>query len=251
MNRPILTILVLALGMWAGTAMAQSEDQVIRAKFFTYIPADEIACKGYSAKGQLPPEWVKNKVTPEQYDTLALLNMLATVDYSSLKGYAVAAGDVRLMMSAAGRAIHRFMADDKGSEVRMFSYCGVGEPRVAPMQQTAAKSVVAVRYVLYSSVDGYDAHVVLTAHLRRDAKTRCYTADSYELTGYSLGGATVAAQIELHSADTGEKVGQIVIGADGVSPRYSLTGQIAYTDPLGRKHQECIGETLMLSLDGK
>ena len=251
MKRQFFTILVLALGMWAGTAMAQSESQLKRTKFFTYVHTDEIACKGYNAKGQLPPAWVKNKVTPEQYDSLALLNMLATVDYSWLKGYDVTAGDVRQMMSAVRRAIHRFMADDKGTEVRIFSYSDGGETHVAPVQQTAAKSMVAVRYVLYSSVDGYDAHVVLTANLRRDAKNRCYTADSYELTGYSLGGATVAAQIELHSADTGEKVGQIVIGADDVSPRYSLMGRITYTDPLGRKHQECIGKTLILSFDDK
>jgi len=39
----------------------------------------------YTKKGDLPPEWLKNKVTQQQYDSLARLSQHYAVSYAQFK----------------------------------------------------------------------------------------------------------------------------------------------------------------------
>lgn len=249
MKRQILTFIVLVLSMCASSVNAQSKGKTIRPKPYINMKPDVMEQTGCNAKGQLPPAWVKNKVTPEQYDTLAMLNMMAIVGYNPLKGYITSSAEVRSYMAAAGKALRRFMADEEGVKLRIFEFYMGNVPIVSPIRWKATRQAIEAQYVLYSSKDGYDAHVLLTITLHRDNKTKNYVVDSYQLSGYSLGGAKVEAQLELSVASISiEKKGEgSVVGSNPMSADYLVSGLISFTDPLGCKHQEQVGQNLKLA----
>ena len=122
----------------------------------------------YNLRGNMPPTWLHNKVTPEQYDTLAMLNMIASVNYDLLKGY----------NTQVPNAIDRFMNDtafNKRTD-NVFKATAYSLTPKLISWQNLSKTTAEARYLLYSSIDGYDAHVVLTATLHKDKKTGSYTS---------------------------------------------------------------------------
>lgn len=49
----------------------------------------------YTKKGDLPPEWLKNKVTQQQYDSLARLSQHYAVSYDHFKARGLTQDDIR------------------------------------------------------------------------------------------------------------------------------------------------------------
>lgn len=203
---------------------------------------------GYNKKGQMPPCWLKNKVSKEQYDTLTALNMLADVDYGALKGYNVSNSDVESFMTQAKKAIYAFTESSDGKYVKQFTsessstFDGVPYSRAVGKKQTEAK------YLAYSSIDGYDAHVLITLSLVKNKTTKGYTASGISYEGYSLSGVPVTVDVRLQDFKERKEITSIDIPKDGISEQYSLFGTIEFTDPLGCHHKERVKRTVQFGL---
>ena len=198
----------------------------------------------------MPPAWLHNKVTPEQYDTLALLNMIASVNYDLLKGYNTDKRDIDAVMAQVHKAIDRF-TNDKDFNKRtdnFLSSSGYTLTQKIISWQERPKSTIEARCLLYSSIDGYDAHVVLTATLHKDKKTGTYTSSQYKVESYSLGGAKVECQVKLYDHPTNQECQQVTFGKGKTASKLLITGSITFTDPLGNKHREPINNNLTLEL---
>jgi len=206
----------------------------------------------YNLRGNMPPTWLHNKVTPEQYDTLAMLNMIASVNYDLLKGYNTDKRDIDTIMAQVPKAIDRFMNDtafNKRTD-NVFKATAYSLTPKLISWQNLSKTTAEARYLLYSSIDGYDAHVVLTATLHKDKKTGSYTSSQYRIEGYSMGGAKVDCQLTVTDlrAHASDECKQISIGKGQTASSIIITGSIAFTDPLGNKHHEPIDRNLLFEL---
>ena len=206
----------------------------------------------YNLRGNMPPAWLRNKVTTEQYDTLTMLNMIASVNYDLLKGYNTDKRDIDAIMAQVPKAIDRFMNDtafNKRTDNIFRAAVYSQKPKLISWQNVS-KTTAEARYLLYSSMDGYDAHVVLTATLHKDKKTDSYTSSQYKVEGYSMGGAKVDCQLTVIDLRTraSDECKQITIGKGKAASSITITGSIDFTDPLGNKHHEPIDRNLLFEL---
>ena len=241
-----LLIVIVLLGVWMNTTAgyAQANGQRAEGAFYMYGVLGQKDRNLCVPKGELPPVWLKNKVMPEQYDTLAMLNMVASVNYDMFKGYNITPVYIRNAMTAVERALERFMrSKDKTPKTFTIGSMQGGNIQPLPGRCKGKDS----QFLLYSSIDGYDAHVVLTATRYKDKKTGGYNADTYRMEGLSLGGAIVTCDLELCDSKRGEEVKCVKISTDGLSGEYSLVGTITFVDPLGCKHKEYVNRQFRLA----
>ncbi len=206
----------------------------------------------YNLRGNMPPAWLRNKVTTEQYDTLTMLNMIASVNYDLFKGYNTDKRDIDTIMAQVPKAIDRFM-NDTAFNKRTDNIFRAAVYSLTPKLiswQNVSKTTAEARYLLYSSMDGYDAHVVLTGTLHKDKKTGSYTSSQYKIEGYSMGGAKVDCHLTVIDLRTraSDECKQITIGKGKAASSITITGSIDFTDPLGNKHHEPIDRNLLFEL---
>lgn len=199
-------------------------------------------------KGNMPPLWLQNKVTPAQFDTLVVLNRLCNVDYSAFKGYGLPASIVSLYMNSAKRWIQNVMKDS----VNVTPNVGWGlyETQILkPLKDNTVKGVRKVEYVIYSSVDGYDVHMLLMAEMKLNKRSGNYESVTFQIAPYTLARIPITiGKTELLEGES-QKVSQIVIPKDSRSATYSLNGYVFFIDPLGDKHRENINSFFKLKLD--
>lgn len=233
--------------------MASANAQTAGKISLTFVSmghSSSLTADRYNLRGNMPPAWLHNKVTAEQYDTLALLNMIASVNYDLLKGHNTDKYTVDAVMQQVHKAIDRFTNDTDFNKRTDNFLSGSGytlTPKIISWQERP-KSTVEVRCLLYSSIDGYDAHVVLTATLHKDKKTGAYTSSRYKVEGYSMGGAKVDCQAKLYDHPTDQECQQVTFGKGKIASNLLIMGNITFTDPLGNKHQEQINNNLTLEL---
>lgn len=203
---------------------------------------------GYNKKGQMPPCWLKNKVSKEQYDTLVALNMLADVDYGALKGYNISDRDVASFMTQAKKAMDFFMKNTGGKGAKQFSSESASTFDGVPYSKTVGKKQTEAKYLVYSSIDGYDAHVLITLPLVKNKTTKGYTASGISFEGYSLSGVPITVDVRLQDFKERKEITSIEIPRDGTSDQYLLFGTIEFTDPLGCHHKERVKRTVQFGL---
>lgn len=198
-------------------------------------------------KGKMPPRWLLNKVTQAQYDTLAALNKLCTVDYSMLRGYDVKPNDVAKVMTQAREFIRKAMDNNNGM-TRDVGWQTIRMVIVHPWSDKVEKGSRKVEYMVYSSADGYDAHLLLRATLQRDRKTGGYRSVDYEVVPYSIQSMPVKVEKAYISKDGRNKVDYIEIDKGAQSSSYIISATMNYVDPLGNKHVEKINAHVQLTL---
>lgn len=197
-------------------------------------------------KCQMPPHWLLNKVTPAQYDTLVVLNRLCTVDYSMLKGYNVTSADVAQVMKTAREYINKALANTNGVTPNV-GWKVTSIKQLRPWCDKIEKNVRKVEYMVYSSIDGYDVHLLLRTTLLRDRKTGGYRSVAYQLVPYSV--QNIPVTVDAPSVCfKGKPVTNLEIGKDGKSASYTINATVIFTDPLGEKHQELVSTTVTLEL---
>ncbi len=207
----------------------------------------KVTGSGNADKGKMPPQWLLNKVTPAQYDTLAILNRLCNVDYSMLKGYDVTQNDIANVMKLACENIRKALGNNDGATPNIV-FKSVTVKQVSAWSDKVDKSTRKVDYLVYSSIDGYDVHLLLRTSLQRDRKTGGYRSVAYELVPYSVQGIPVT--IERASVSKGgQPVERLEIGKDGKSASYAINATINFVDPLGNKHQELVSNSVILELE--
>lgn len=200
------------------------------------------------AKGKMPPRWLLNRVTPAQYDTLVVLNKLCSVDYSMLKGYNVTPSDIAKVMKQANEYIRKAL-DNNDGVIPHVGWKTAQIITVNPWSNKVDKGLKKVEYMIYSSIDGYDVHLLLRTTLQRNRQTGGYHSVAYEVIPYSIQGIPIKVSRTCVSKDGSNPVDNLEIGKDGKSPCYIVDTTINFTDPLGNKHFEKINISLWLTLN--
>ena len=240
MKKLFLTLIALVMA----TGMALADDRQDQGYF---INAKNTG-SGVSQKGCLPPRWLLNKVTPAQYDTLVALNRLCNVDYSMLKGYHVTAKDVPHLMEQARKMLARALENPNGSTAAV-GWTVIIMKRAKPVADVTEKGVRRLTYIIYSSVDGYDAHLQLRGTVRKDRKSgKLYLVD-YEVTPYSVQGIPAKADGVTIKGNGNVNMDELLINEDVKTIGYALNGTLSFTDPLGDVHKEQVNASVSLGLD--
>lgn len=237
MKKSILCLLfVIAAMAWANDAAAQQCKKKVTPRVESTV-----------AKGKMPPRWLLNKVTPAQYDTLVALNRLCMVDYSMLKGYKVTPQMVEKVMGQARKYIREAMDRHDGVVPRV-GWTTLVTKTLTTWSDKTEKGTRTVEYLVGSSADGYDVHLLLRATLQRDRQTGGYRSVAYELVPYSVQGMPVDVKSPRVYAGGTTPAAQLEWGKDGKSPYYAVNATLDFTDPLGAKHREQINVSVALCL---
>ena len=240
----LLSFLLVSGMVFAQEPKAGSGNYIIRV----YGNGNGANAGTYNKQGKMPPKWLKNKVSAAQYDTLVILNMLADVDYTGFKGCGKGQSCIAAEMATVQKAINAFMESPSEGGKRHYGNSGYIKKGIKPCKQQVVKNGYQADYVVYSSVDGYDAHFILSALFIKDKKKGSYTASTPRVAAYSLGGYSLDAVAKLSAADQTDPVTTMTIDANGESADYTLNGELKFEDPLGNKHKEHVNLTFRLLL---
>lgn len=106
-----------------------------------------------------------------------------------------------------------------------------------------------VRYILYSDIDGYDAHVMVEVKLSKDDKGNTQFVVS-RLLPYSVSGLRVENRATLRRSDgvAMREVSSGTFDAGGCTPVYFLQGFFNFDDAKGYKHMCSLNHQFFLKL---
>lgn len=202
----------------------------------------------YNKKGNLPPAWLKNKVNEKQYATLVKFNKLYDVDYTAYKGYNLSKDFIDRQIQIAQKIIKEPPQKNAPDYARQHYSVIKFHDKMMPFNKIEKENSKDVQYLLYSSEDGYDVHILLKANFSKDPANGLNSAQHYTLEGYSLSKIPIKADVKLLLSKSLKEIEKINLDKDEVSPNYNLQGVIEYDDPLGYHHKEFINQSLTLKL---
>lgn len=106
-----------------------------------------------------------------------------------------------------------------------------------------------VRYILYSDIDGYDAHVMVEVKLSKDDKGNTQFVVS-RLLPYSVSGLRVENRATLRRSDgvAMREVSSGTFDAGDCTPVYFLQGFFNFDDAKGYKHMCSLNHQFFLKL---
>lgn len=209
------------------------------AQHTTYIPSTH-SDRNTTKRGELPPVWILNKVTPEQYDTLAILNRLTDVDYSPLKSKYFGKKQITGFMPSVREYIVKAMRGNAATPAGVMFFLADNFAYLLPDKKVSEKNAIKTETTVFSSSDGYDAHVRLEADFVRDRSNGTYTARNFRVIGYSVSRLHMVTSVKLTelTAEGEKEITSITTDKKGVTPSLLLSGTVTFTDPLGNKHEE-------------
>lgn len=209
-----------------------------------YAPHTEI--------GQQPPLWLKNKVTPSQYDSLATFSKYFSVNYDYFKQRNLTQSDIHAFVNRTGLLLKNKnllkQIAQKGGDACKFSMAIKPESlhpfAVCGDKHDTGKSV---QYIIYSEIDGYDAHVMLIAkETKVDGLAKL---SELKMNPYSLSGLKVAlSNMRIHEAGSKspENVQEIAFDGKGQSKVYEISGLLKVEDAMGNIHTQLIDKSIQL-----
>lgn len=218
----------------------------------------------YTKKGDLPPEWLKNKVTQQQYDSLARLSQHYAVSYDHFKARGLTQDDIRRYVKRTEVLLSEAQLKNTtgGSGPEEWRKKGITQPdtchfKVQPlpvgveplMQAKNDEGDEVVRYILYSDIDGYDTHVMVEVKLSKDDKGNTQFVVS-RLLPYSVSGLRVENRATLRRSDgvAMREVSSGTFDAGGCTPVYFLQGFFGFDDAKGYKHMCSLNHQFFLKL---
>lgn len=237
MKTKILMTIVLSLAV--GFAFGQNEVK-------DYAP--------HTKRGELPPVWLKNKVTEAQYDSLAQLSKYYAVNYDYFKRRNLTKDAIRLYVKRTEVLLSEKRIKELSAhpnDTCYFDKYGYPVP-VKPFTQTAeADGSKTARYIVYSEIDGYDAHIVLDIKLHTGENGNVEFTD-VKLQPYSLSGLKVefiGKMIYMPSErDRWWIVEQDKFDKEGRTPDFWVDGLLKVEDAMGYVHTELVDKKFFLTL---
>lgn len=204
--------------------------------------------------GETPPTWLKNKVNEAQYDSLVQMSKRFGMNYNYLKKRNLSPIEVRKYMDGAKRMLSHEKETKKRIGMDTITWGGLSDNPVTIKPLSITKSheggVIDAKFVLYSEIDGYDAHVLLTAKFHYwDAGHGMYHTDSFSIEGYSLSSLPVKVEYRLEDQPDHRDVKTISLTKEGYSPVYDITGTLSYEDAMGNKHREQFARQFNLEIE--
>lgn len=194
----------------------------------------------YTKQGELPPTWLLNKVTTEQYRLLTEFSKYFDVDYTMFKKINLEDSDTSRFLCEARKLTNTYKDSEfeqKGSRCFSMPIETIG---LHPYKIEDKDGTMIHTYIVYNSIDGYDAHIELCIEIGIADNPQRYISTNFETKGYSMSGLTVEADTKLTQERSYEPVNLITLGKDGVSNPYNIRGKIKFQDPLGNNHEEYI-----------
>ena len=187
-------------------------------------PVQTVTNPTQAKKGELPPAWVKNKVSYEQYAQLVEANKQRGIDYSALKGYGVSDKFIETFVKT--------VTTTNSTNIAVFTSAKC----LSPVEVKDIEGGKQYSYTIYSSTDGYDAHLTLTMQVKDGQE-----GADYQIIPFSISGMPVKAHVRLSGIDDKYQAKSVVQSKNKSDKAcYALLGTITYTDPLGYEHQENI-----------
>lgn len=204
--------------------------------------------------GETPPAWLKNKVNEAQYDTLVMMSKRFGMNYYFLKKRNLTPQDVRRYMDGVKRTLDHEKEMKEKYGTAPISFGGVADNPVTIKPLSITKSheggVIDAKFVLYSEIDGYDAHVLLTAKFHYWlAGHGMYYTDSFSIEGYSLSSLPVKVEYKLEDQPDHRDVKTISLTTEGYSPVYNIRGTLSYEDAMGNKYNEPFARQFNLEIE--
>lgn len=156
---------------------------------FSYDAFAQTSRKG--VKPAIIPEWVKRKVTKEQYEVWQkLAQCFPQLDFSILKWRNLDSCYVNKLYKDLAKAVET--DDFKENKSNRFTIARADEPTYKSYSEVVTFSRVRQKaVVVYSSLDGYDAHVRLVFTYRKNPETKNVEVLKFEYQPFSISGLEV------------------------------------------------------------
>ena len=208
----------------------------------------------HTKRGELPPAWLRNKVTESQYDSLATLSKHYAVNYNYFKRRNLTKEDIqryvgRTKVMLSDKQLRTLKEQGKDTcTFDVYSATVAVHPFALPSTETGTANDV--KFIVYSEIDGYDAHVMLEAKQSKTADGKTVFSEM-RLIPYSLSGLkTELVGTTLHCLEsTANEVRQCTLNKAGESPTYRVLGLLKVEDAMGYIHTELINKDFFLKLD--
>lgn len=205
----------------------------------------------HSKRGELPPAWLKNKVTQSQYDSLALLSKYYAVNYDFFKRRTLTKADINLYVSRIKELLSEKQLKrlkQHGNDTCYFDTYRSPENLKPFMMSANADGSKKMKYIAYSEIDGYDAHVMIEVKVSKD-KNGDPVFSRFKMVPYSLSGLKVELEGMSLRSD-GRR--SLSITANGVYNKqslmseFSICGLLKFEDAMGNRHTELVQRSFYL-----
>ena len=171
--------------------------------------------------------------------------MLADVNYDIFKYNT----NIDAEMEHVDKAIKTFMDNPEGKKGARYDREVHNAGELLPYRMQEMKDSVVADYLIYSSIDGYDAHVAISVTFKKDKKNGKLSSHYYFIYPTSMSKLEMKdIKVKFDNVSPNKKANNIVISKEkGSSDLFLLKGHIAFVDPLGCKHKEYINTVVVFA----
>ncbi len=200
--------------------------------------------------GDKPPLWVKNKVNEAQYDSLATFAKYYIVDYDYFKRRDLTRKDIAFFVARTAEIIKWKKTSSKLPPGVASGFHVYELPRkIKPFGMTPKDAEGQVQFIVYSEIDGWDAHVMLKAKMDTTADGGKRLSE-LSVVPYSVSGLKVVIEsIDFFQQKNHLKVDSIDLDDKGESPVYILRGKMKVEDAMGYWHTEPFDTSVILTVE--
>lgn len=233
---------------------------MMKQRFFSVCMAVMMACTAFgqniikdyaqlTKQGEMPPAWLKNKLTQAQYDSLVPLSKYYAVSYNHFKQRNLSRQQIQRYVMIMAKALDAKSLKnlEQKTDTTMFTIVP-GTVAVHPLALATADSTADARYIVFSDMDGYDAHVMLEVKKLR-TKADGTTLLGMKLIPYSLSGLKVElVEMKLQSTvkSASEKGVRIESDSKNLSSPYDVFGLLRFEDGMGYVHTVLVNQRFYL-----
>lgn len=208
----------------------------------------------HTKRGELPPAWIKNKVTPAQYDSLARVSKYYWVNYDYFKRRDLTKDDIRDYVRHAGTMLSekRLQRLKKAPTDTCYYDVYHGAEYLKPfMTTTTANGDKELKFIVYSEVDGYDAHVMVEVRVQH-GKNGSPVFSGIQAVPYSISGLKVELEdMDIHTTPRASSfvTSNGVYDTSTVMPEFGICGLLKFEDAKGYRHTELVNKRFCLSVE--
>lgn len=190
------------------------------------------------------PEWVKNKTTPEEYTLMQEMSQYYRLDCSFLKSRDLTDKVRKEIFDTYKReveAARKGQVKQPDDPDRCYGFVGMLRPD--SLQAYDEQTAVVKKYLIYSDINGYDAHVELSVAYTRDVKTGDIHLLGHELKAVSFSGLEVWLR-----PSTPDSQKEITYNRERNRFDCCYMGWLYFTDPEGKEHLDFYGSETACAL---
>lgn len=190
------------------------------------------------------PEWVKNRTTPEEYALIQEMSQYYRLDCSFLKSRDLTDKVRKEIFDAYKEEIELARKGQvKLPDEPDRCYGFVGKLRPDSLRAYDEQPAVVKKYLIYSDINGYDAHVELSVAYTRNVKTGDIHLLGRELKAVSFSGL----EVRLRPSTPDSQV-EITYNRELNRFEYLYQGWLYFTDPEGEEHLDFYGSETACTL---